>query len=282
MDDLTGLSNCLRSHGQMMKHLRLAFAPDWNDIRKSDESDDDRENFLQLASPGLSLPCLESLLLSDFSFKSALNELAECFNFSGLSKLKLWNCPGSTELLKNLVESMTNIRLTSLEFVQDSDEYSIWEENATLGRFLQAFSDLQDLFILLNLSEWDIVTDTAVSHVSTFRRVVLHYKGVDADDELVYFEDDVDGGIPWDTTLTELIVEGECEFFAKWAFGADGLPELQVLAFGDFALTFSGRDVEGNRLYRRAEPTSLGDCTFRSLFPRTKRCGNGSNATWML
>jgi hypothetical protein len=64
-----------------------------------------------------------------------------------------------------------------------------------------------------------------------------------------------------------LVTEGDVRDFAKWAFGADGLPELQVLAFGDFALTYLGRDVEGNRLYCRAEPTSLGDRTFRPLSP---------------
>jgi hypothetical protein len=32
-----------------------------------------------------------------------------------------------------------------------------------------------------------------------------------------------------------LVAEGDVRDFAKWEFGADGLPELQVLAFGDFA-----------------------------------------------
>jgi hypothetical protein len=49
---------------------------------------------------------------------------------------------------------------------------------------------------------------------------------VDADDESVYFEDDVDGGIPWDTTLTELFVEGECEFM-----GIDNPPQFIVSVF---------------------------------------------------
>ena len=62
-----------------------------------------------------------------------------------------------------------------------------------------------------------------------------------------------------------LVTENDVRDFAEYAFGADGLPELQVLAFGDFALTFSGRRVDGNHLYCRAEPASPEDPIFRLL-----------------
>lgn len=60
----------------------------------------------------------------------------------------------------------------------------------------------------------------------TLRRVVLHHRDVDADEESMYFEGVVDGDFLWDTTLTDLFVDGECE-----SMGIDNPPQFIVGVF---------------------------------------------------
>ena len=51
MDDITGLSSCLRSHGKTLKYLRLSFA-DGNLTLEHYILNDDLENFLNAATLG--------------------------------------------------------------------------------------------------------------------------------------------------------------------------------------------------------------------------------------
>lgn len=63
----------------------------------------------------------------------------------------------------------------------------------------------------------------------------------------------------------------EVEDFAEWAFGPDGLPELLVLAYGDFA--FRDRFKKENTLYCRSDALARGDNVpnFRALEPSDRQ-----------
>ena len=70
------------------------------------------------------------------------------------------------------------------------------------------------------------------------------------------------------------IQHDEVEDFADWAFGPDGLPELLVLAYGDFA--FRDKFKKENALYCRNETLAQSDnaSNFRNLEPSDKHLWN--------
>jgi hypothetical protein len=165
---------------------------------------------LQPNKSGLSFPSLQSLSLSHLSFTSAIYELSVAFNFSGLRKLKLWNCQGTFDLLDNIVDSQQVIRLDSLELVVDAREHTDLEEIPT-SKFLQAFSGLRDLYLLLPILEWNVITNGVMGHLSTLKRLVLHARTIDMDDESDRFEEQMDGDVDWNKELARLLVRANCD-----------------------------------------------------------------------
>jgi len=165
---------------------------------------------LQPNKPGLSFPSLQSLSLTHLSFASAIYELSMAFNFSGLRKLKLWNCQGTFDLLDNIVDSQQIIRLDSLELVVNAKQHTDLEEIST-SKFLQAFSGLRDLYLLLPLLEWDVIANSVIGHLSTLKRLVLHARTTDIYDGLVRFEEHGDGDVDWNNELACIFVRANCD-----------------------------------------------------------------------
>lgn len=73
---------------------------------------------------------------------------------------------------------------------------------------------------------------------------------------------------------------GEVESFAKWAFGPDGLPELWVFAYGDFA--FPNEDGSDNVVYCWDEAASGKDgVCYKVLEPTDKEAWDLVRTTWI-
>jgi hypothetical protein len=143
-------------------------------------------------------PSLTTLELSAVSFASAEPEMMHAFNIRNLRRLKLWNCPSSLVLLNKIVDRAQTPRLRSFELVLDLDCVRSHlelegEMELPVARFLHAFHGLEDLSIMLPQPiAWDIIIRGIWHHRLTLRRLTLHDRDIDSDEDSV-----VDGDIPW-------------------------------------------------------------------------------------
>ncbi|UPL00365.1 hypothetical protein LCI18_011299 [Fusarium solani-melongenae] len=83
-----------------------------------------------------------------------------------------------------------------------------------------------------------------------------------SDSDLTTYTEDSIPGSDWDFDFTQREPELRNEFcyFAEWAFGLDGIPSLDIIAFGDFA--YGGRENDRNVLLGR---NTSGTSNFRML-----------------
>ncbi|KAF2174668.1 hypothetical protein K469DRAFT_756655 [Zopfia rhizophila CBS 207.26] len=131
------------------------------------------------------LQSLEDLSLLALSFESAIPEMACSFNMRNLHTLKLWNCPGSLDLLLALVADGTDtIQYKSFELVLDL--HTFWSQGnhvdaaVPVATFLSGFCGLEDLYLMLPPSlGWNIITQSILCHKSTLRRLAIDDQNAD-------------------------------------------------------------------------------------------------------
>jgi hypothetical protein len=235
-DDFAALCDHLRLNAQHLKSLSLDLV-DWEKV----------DNFglritaailEMVAAPLISLrptlwalgwpgqdylfPSLEILSLSALSFQSAINEISESLNFSGLRKLRLWNCNGTFDLLDQIVDSQQVIRLTSLEIVMGPLNRVMLEDGPT-GRFLQAFSGLENFYISLPICKWDVIGNGDAGHAPTLKRIVLQRRTLNMDDESDTFGEEEESDIDWTIELDHLFVRTNCD-----VMGVANAPDYMV------------------------------------------------------
>jgi hypothetical protein len=116
------------------------------------------------------------------------------FSFSGLRKLRPWNCNGTLGLLHNIVDLQQVIRLTSQEIVMGPYNRPTLEDRQ-MGRFLQAFSDLENLYISLPIYEWNVIANSVVGHSSTLKRIVLPGRTTSINNGSDHFDEDEDAEV---------------------------------------------------------------------------------------
>lgn len=89
------------------------------------------------------------------------------------------------------------MKLTSLELVFNPSHFSLEDDPVdgvavTVARFLRRFQDLEDLYLMLpQPTEWNIIADGILNHLSTLRRLVTH--------DLIERRSGtfIDGDVPW-------------------------------------------------------------------------------------
>lgn len=213
-DDFDTLVECLENNATHLRNLTLDLI-DWEETElgmfDEDELDDEINLFAdRVTTPRLRFPALERLSLSEVSFRTAAGTFASTFNFSQLKALRLWNCPGTVELLRNLTDLHRELPLVSLELVVDIRHADEPIERA-VSRVLQTFSDLRDLFLSLYVWDWAPIIDVIMNGLRSLKRLVLHGRGVDADRESEWFEEGADRCLEWNDQLSLLFVSAECD-----------------------------------------------------------------------
>lgn len=212
-DDFDSLSDFAKADRRALTILQLDFInwvrveKTWNDYQRAifNRSILGSDNFfardvlhIHGGNGKVIFPSLITLELSAVSFASAEPEMMYAFNICNLRRLKLWNCPSSLVLLDKIVDRAQIPRLKSFELVLDLDCVHSHlglegEIELSVARFLHAFQGLEDLSIMLPRPvAWDIVIKAIWHHRLTLRRLTLHYRDIDSDED-----SDVDGDIPW-------------------------------------------------------------------------------------
>ena len=135
------------------------------------------------------LPSLGKLSLAAVSFETMVPELISAFNICKLRSLKLWNCPSSSGLLRELTKSGQVIRLTSFELVVDETECVDFDPEPLQG-FLKRFQGLCNLYLLVpGPAEWGSIGKGILNHKSTLRCLIMHNRTLDLDELSDRFED---------------------------------------------------------------------------------------------
>jgi hypothetical protein len=143
-------------------------------------------------------PSLTGLDVSAVLFAGAELEMAHAFHMRNLSRLKLWNCPSSLILLNKIVDRAQTPRLISFELTLGLEAFQSHlevkgEVELHIARFLRSFHGLEDLSImLLQPIAWDIVLRAIWHHRITLRRLTIHDRDIDSDEDSI-----VDGDVPW-------------------------------------------------------------------------------------
>lgn len=122
-DDVDALVECLENNATHLRTLTLDLI-DWEQTEygmfDADETDDRIPLFAdRSATSRLRFPALERLSLSEVSFMTGAGMFPSTFNLTQLKELRLWNCPGTLELLRHLTDSHRALPLVSLELVVD-------------------------------------------------------------------------------------------------------------------------------------------------------------------
>ncbi|PYI05844.1 hypothetical protein BO78DRAFT_461606 [Aspergillus sclerotiicarbonarius CBS 121057] len=284
-NDFMSVRECIKSHGHQIQSLTLDLLTwvraekTWADGFRQQSSQPTRvpDNFFSQSvldiHPGgqkVIFSSLEKLHLSAVSFDHTDMEMAHTFNIEHLKSLKLRNCPGSLDCLQK-------------------DAYMHITE--TICNFIHNVSDLKDLYLMLpEPIDWSTLTDRLSSH-RHLKSFVMHHmvdRGgqnlIDGDipwplhlehllqEKLTCFG----SSIPPSNLAIHLqrmqprpscklihvrtsgVFETDLPYkpeeiydFAQWAFSADGLPNLQVLAWGDFS--YGGRYSKFNLLLCKSD-----------------------------
>lgn len=236
-DDLDALMECFDNNATHLRNLTLDFINweqtdygmfGWRDT-------DDEIPVLGRATSRLRFPALERLSLAEVPFVTGATMFASTFNFTQLRELRLWNCPGTLELLKHLTNSHRALPLVSLELVVDMQHADEPMERAVSG-FLQGFSGLRDLFLSLYVWDWRRIIDVIMDRLRPLKRLVFHGRGVDADEESEWYEELADRSLEWNDRLSLLFASAECE-----VIGIANPPTFMVRLI--FRLTVSADEV---------------------------------------
>ena len=158
----------------------------------------------------ISFPKLRSLSLGHISFISAVGDLADAFSIFQLRHLKLWKCPGTSELLRHLTKSGQMLQLKSLELTYIETRHDLTPDSEVAPLLLK-LSDLHELYISLPAMYWVDIMGAIGTHVKSLKRVALggrHVQGWNMDDDMERGE-----CLPFHPELKNLLTSGECEFF---------------------------------------------------------------------
>ncbi|RWA06614.1 hypothetical protein EKO27_g8502 [Xylaria grammica] len=250
--NLEALSVALRSNSIHLQEFDLDFVDlDVSRASVGEDGDDDYEGGsydlgailgMDERSPRPYFPELRVLSLTQVPITPSMMAIAD---FSTLASLTLRRCPGSAELLGHIAEQTITINLQRLEF--QSWDYSPLE-SICIRELIPGFAGLEELFILENgpqdtVGLWDNI---ATNH-ATLRKFVYHQITSDLDDEgsnyFKEFRDVQDLGIL--LFNRDMMDQAEAlrglrscfRQFLEWVFGLNGLPSLQVVVFGDFAMS---------------------------------------------
>ncbi|KAJ5146605.1 uncharacterized protein N7515_001169 [Penicillium bovifimosum] len=227
---------------------------------------------------------LENLHLSAVSFYHTPMEMAHAFNIERLKSLKLRNCPGSLDWLQMILNPRMPMRLKSVELALDLNSLprgGHMHITETICNLIHHVCGLESLYLMLpEPIDWTTLTNRLSSH-RHIKRFVMHHL-VDRGGQKL-----IDGDIPWSLRLERILQENQLSCFgssippgklpswfseslytydygddlpykpeeihdlAQWAFSADGLPNLQVLAWGDFS--YGGRYSKFNLLLCKSD-----------------------------
>ena len=233
VEDFEALRDCLEENSSRLERLTIDVIK-WTEANDSWFTDHGRgnasrshsflaEDILGLKPDGskLTLLSLRHLVLSAISFQPMTKELMKAFNFSALRSLKLWNCPGAYELLKDFAESDLEIELTSFEFVDDADG-NCDDIDIYLVDFLNAFAGLKDLYLLVRgPANWHYIGLGIISHKSSLTRLVIHDRTTDITVGSSRFEEVCDGNVSWHPPIAFVIsklgldclgISNDCDF----------------------------------------------------------------------
>ena len=225
-DDMIALEACLRENSQHLRSLTLS-SIGWRMAgccsRHVDQNNGcpARDFFASYVlgicegSEPVVFSALRSLCLSSLSFKGAFNKWSSALKVENLRELKLWDCRGTLHLLNRLVDTKQAINLISLEIVVLG--FSQNTNSPSLHNFLQTFTGLEALYLILPFSDWDLTIKGVMRHRETLRRLVLHSRILDhygmARDGLVYGSHPTDGNHHRDSKLfNDSCVPTDCDF----------------------------------------------------------------------
>ena len=213
-DDVDALVECLENNATHLRNLTLDLI-DWEQTEygmfDADETDDEIPLFAdRRATSRLRFLALQRLSLSQVSFMTGAGTFPSTFNYTQLRELRLWNCPGTLELLRHLTDSHRALPLVTLELVVDMQHADEPMESA-VSRFLQTFAGLRDLFLSLYVWDWRRIIDVIMTRLQPLKRLVFHGRGVDADVESEWFEEGADRYLEWNDHLSLLFASVGCE-----------------------------------------------------------------------
>lgn len=208
--DLLGYASCSES--------RISY---WSPSSNDSES---RTNFLAMDILGIDmdkaettqsvlLTALQDLHLEQVPFRPESRAFVSGFNMSKLKRMVLWNCPGTADLLRHL--TLRGVQLISFELTcspERGDDMLTLRE--VVPSFLRKFSGLQDLFLNLPEFKYEYIMASLSTHLTTLRRVVLHARDIDLDEESPYYGFEQDIGLDCYPNTFDLFTNGICEIIA--------------------------------------------------------------------
>jgi len=170
----------------------------------SDPSETDEEEKTEIVL----FKSLDVLSLSAISFDGEEIRMAHAFNILKLTTLKLVNCHGCLPMLENLVEMDQSIALKSFELVIDNTTLTAHEiqvgwgwksQEESISSFLNSFSGLEDIFLMLYEESWDLIFLAISNHALTLKRLVIRERA------FYQYEKDLDGQLDWSPELENLL-----------------------------------------------------------------------------
>ncbi|PWY93923.1 hypothetical protein BO94DRAFT_563475 [Aspergillus sclerotioniger CBS 115572] len=194
-DDFESVRGFIAAHGARLRTLHLDLIG-WDSARlawtrgfrqKSPPDTGLPENFFAQCVLGLRheelrtpLPALQRLCLSQVSFSPMEIELVDALNVGKLQALQLTNCPGTFRFLRQIVRAGVPLKLKLLELTFNPEKLNqITDETqdniaGTVKTFLEAFSGLTDLYLMLPSIVWDSIRGSITHHSATLRRLITH------------------------------------------------------------------------------------------------------------
>ncbi|RDK45974.1 hypothetical protein M752DRAFT_95616 [Aspergillus phoenicis ATCC 13157] len=194
--DFESVRQFIAAHGAQLKTLHLDLIGwdtarlAWRQVfrRTADKHAILPQNFFAQCVLGLPLEeksytlltALQRLTLSQVSFSPMEVQLTGALNVGQLQALQLINCPGTFRFLRQIVHSGMPLKLKLLELtfnpeklnqITDESQDNITE---TVKAFLEAFSGLIDLYLMLPTVSWDGMCQSMLHHKSTLRRLITH------------------------------------------------------------------------------------------------------------
>ncbi|GKZ48145.1 hypothetical protein AbraIFM66951_011901 [Aspergillus brasiliensis] len=208
---------------------------------------------------------LEYVDLSAVPFADFHVEIPLLHRMAKLKTLKLRNCLGDIGWLEDLSSSGNRMKLKCFQLVLFGSGPGPTATTEAISKFIKRAPELETLCLMLTEPiNWRSIM-SAASSCSRLTHFVVHSLA-DEDDEDNAYEN-----VTWPSVSvlpspsivqscsgTEFNAEIDPPYqhedlcnLAKWAFSADGLPKLDVLAWGDFS--YEGRYSKYNVLFCRSE-----------------------------
>ncbi|PYH37412.1 uncharacterized protein BO87DRAFT_394392 [Aspergillus neoniger CBS 115656] len=283
--DFECLKDCIKVHGHQLLSLTLDLdnwdrAKDlWTDEFRRQSDEEIPDNFLvhrimnaKVGNERTIMQSLEYLDLSAISFEHADVEMPFLFGTENLKTLKLRKCKGSLKWLELVSSSGKLTELKYFELVLTNS--GPITTTKTICNFIHRAPKLQTLCLMVcKPISWETLIST-VRHCSSLTRLVMHsladeripvlggeahkanqLQGLQARPSCKLLHNRATG-----TAMVNMHFLTHCDplyhpfginKFAEWAFSADGLPDLTVLAWGDFS--HEGHFSQYNRIYCRSK-----------------------------